>query len=348
MTKEGAIASEDTAAVEPTVVTEEKPTQKTARKRRLKRGNAKNNGGRTVETKTDENRRTGGGNKTRKQGGSSRIAINDLPPDRQAEISGRRLAGEAKRKHVYRPKVPEIQRHIEIHTHEVGLLFTRDFTACNEYAVAIDYVARERLRSRAEFNKYLGEFQEVLDELSGSITSLYKSFEERSNGGMTKAREPHAVEVGLQSNRSMQLLELYKSADDIIRMVQFVTIFGDLPDDEGAKAILAVERALARCVKGLRNVKVRCFRRIVEVEALRLPVKSETTLEELEGARRVASIKGGEAKAVKSKKRPRPTVSPTLDPNAPASIPSSTEDEIESDGSLKTGRAGGEEQTIPE
>ncbi|REA90226.1 hypothetical protein DV959_13210, partial [Staphylococcus pseudintermedius] len=87
--------------------------------------------------------------------GRRRPAISDLPPDRQAEITGRRKADQSHRRFIYRPQVPEILKDIEIHTHEVALLFTRDFEASNEYAVAIDYVAKERLTSRSEFNQYL-------------------------------------------------------------------------------------------------------------------------------------------------------------------------------------------------
>lgn len=246
-----------------------------------------------------------------------RVSISDLPPDRQAEIAGRHLADAAQRKHVYRPQVPEIVQDAELHTHEVSLLFTRDFAACNEYAVAIDYVARERLTSRAEFNNYLNEFQEALDELSGVLVKLHEQYEKVSNGGKANSRKPLIVEVAVQSNRSFQLLELYKSADDILRMVQFLMIYGDLRLEEASKTVIKVEQALVVCTRALRNVKVRCFKRIVEVERLTLPVESGTTIGELKDARRIAAIKSGyKAKDVRPPRRKK-AARPVLDPSAP-------------------------------
>ena len=253
-------------------------------------------------------------NLVRKPQPKRRTAIADLPPDRQAEIAGRRLAGAAKRKQAYRPQIPEIAQDIEIHTYEVGVIFTRDFEACNQYAVAIDYVARERLTSRQEYNAYLQEFQDALDELTRTLAELHAHYEVVSNGGKAKSRKPRKVEVGIQSNRSMQLLELFRTADEILRMVQFVAIFGDLDADDARKATDQVQRSLGRCVKALRNVKIRCFKRIVELENLRMPVRGETSIEELEGARRVAAIKSGMERA-KAKAVPS-SDDRLLDPNA--------------------------------
>lgn len=252
---------------------------------------------------------------------AARVAINDLPPDRQAEIAGRRLANAAQRKHVYRPQVPEVVQDIELHTHEIGLLFTRDFAACNEYAVAIDYVARERLTSRTEFNNYLIEFQSALDGLSAVLIKLNDQYEKASNGGKAKSRNPHIVEVAVQSNRSFQLLELYKSADDILRMVQFLTIYGDLRLEEANKTFTKVQQALGACSRTLRNVKIRCFKRIVEMERLVLPVEGGTTVVELKNARRIAAIKNGDADAQKPPPRRKKAPKPMLDPSAPVTAP---------------------------
>jgi len=300
-------------------VAPDKPLEKRVRRRRAK---AKKPSLDTAQTKrpTAKDKESPSAS-VRARNPERRVAISDLPPDRQAEIAGRRLAGAAQRKHIYRPQIPEIMQDIELHTHEIGLLFTRDFAACNEYAVAIDYVARERLTDRAEFNAYLQEFQDALDELSETLTKLHGHYEQISNGGMAKSRKPHVVEVGIQSNRSMQLLELFKSADDILRMVQFLTIYGDLKLEEANKSAQTAQNALARCVKALRNVKLRCFRRIVETEKLRLPVKSDTTIEELTNARRVAVVKTGAEVKATSRKRRAKKPAPILDPAAPVTEP---------------------------
>lgn len=298
-------------------VAPDKPLKKRVRRRRAKAVRPVAAQAQATPQKQKEAPQASGRTKTAER----RVAIADLPPDRQAEIAGRRLAGAAQRKHNYRPQIPEIMQDIELHTHEIGLLFTRDFAACNEYAVAIDYVARERLTDRAEFNAYLQEFQDALDELSETLTKLHGHYEQISNGGMAKSRKPHVVEVGIQSNRSMQLLELFKTADDILRMVQFLTIYGDLKVEEANKSAQAAQNALARCVKALRNVKLRCFRRIVETEKLRLPVKSDTTIAELTDARRVAAVKTGAEKKAPTRRHRARKPQPVLDPSAPVTEP---------------------------
>jgi hypothetical protein len=266
---------------------------------------------RTKKTKTPQ--------KKRKPARKPRTAIADLPPDRQAEIAGRRQAGAAKRRFVYRPEVPEITETIELHSQEVSLAFMRDFDACNEYAVAIDYVAKERLKDRAEFNRYLQDFQEAIDELTEKLRALYARYEELSNGGMTQTRKPKVIDASVQTRRSLQLLNLFKKADDIIRMVQFLNIYGDLREEEAISSVNSVNKALARCVRGLRNVKVRCFKRIVELESLRMKVSSSTTISEIENARKIASIRKGDEKKTKRVTRRKKTS--TIDPNAKITEP---------------------------
>lgn len=256
-------------------------------------------------------------NKSQQGQAPNRTPIKDLPPDRQAEIAGKKEADKAQRQHVYRPQVPGIVQKIEIHSAEVNLLYIRHFEACNEYAVAIDHVASERLGKRAEFNRYLQEFSETIAQLTGTLTKLYGDYEAQSNGGMTNNKLPIQIEAFVQTKRSNELLQLFKTADNIVRMVQFLNIYGNLEDGQAAKDIKAVTDAIARCVRGLRKVKTRCFERIIAEEALQIPNADSLTVQDLTIARNIASKRAGQ----KKKSPPKRKAEARIDPSAPVAAP---------------------------
>ena len=245
-------------------------------------------------------------------------SIADLPPDRQAEIASSRAHHSAKRKHVYRPQLPSVVEAVELHSNEIHLAFIRCFEPCNQYAIAIDTVARERLTDRIEFNRYLQEFDAAIEEFGGKINTLYASHEEMSAGSKTTNRASVRIEANIQTRRSLQLLRLFKNADDIVRMVQFLNIYNDLEDRKAIGVIDSVINAINRCCRALRKVKVACFRRIIEAEQLVMPNSDETTIADLHAARRIARIGSG------SRRRPasgRRTSKAMIDPGAPALLP---------------------------
>lgn len=248
-----------------------------------------------------------------------RTPFEDLPPDRQAEILGQRQARSDRRRNTYRPKAPAISAPIEIHTAEIQLAYTRWFAACNEYAVAIDYVARERLTDRADYNRYLDEFDAALNELSETALGLYTRYEGLSNGGKANSPVPSKIEARIQSKRSMQLLQMFRQCDDILRMISFLSIYGDLPEKQAASDTARVTNSLNACLKALRKVKVNCFRRIIEAEALTAKAADKMTVEDLESARKNAGIKDASPAATSRKRRRK--AAPVLDPAAPASEP---------------------------
>lgn len=248
---------------------------------------------------------------------TQRPALADLPPDVQAEIAGNRQASAAKRKHIYRPQIPAIAETIEIHIPEVHIAYIRFFDACNQYAVAIDYVARERLPQRASFNAYLQEFDALIATLTASISAQNTRYEALANGGMTKVSNPFTVDATVQSRRSLQLLRLFKSADDVLRMVMFLNIYGDLQDQARDQTVSTVLRALERCCRGLRDVKVRCFRQIITDENLPLRNEVSITPDAIEAVR---SLPEAKARRRRQQRGNRASTSP-LDPTAAAAEP---------------------------
>lgn len=249
---------------------------------------------------------------------AQRPALSDLPPDVQAEIAGNRQASAAKRQHIYRPQIPAISQTIEIHSPEVQIAYVRFFKACNEYAVAIDYVARERLPQRASYNAYLQEFDTLISSLTDSISVQFKRYEALANGGMTEVKKPFTVDATVQSRRSLQLLKQFKSADDVLRMVTFLNIYGDLQDQTKDQVINTVLRGLERCCRGLRDVKVRCFRQIITEEDLPLRNEVAVTPETLEAVR---SLPDAKARRRQRQRGANGTSSARLDPNAAAAEP---------------------------
>lgn len=248
-----------------------------------------------------------------------RPAFEDLPPDRQAEILGQKQARSDRRRNTYRPKAPAISAPIEIHTAEIQLAYTKWFAACNEYAVAIDYVARERLTNRADYNHYLEEFDAALSQLSKVSLDLFTRYEEMSNGGKADSPMPSKINARVQSKRSMQLLQLFKQCDDIVRMISFLSIFGDLPESRAISDTGRITNSLYSCLKTLRKVKIKCFKRIIETEALSAKPAERMTVEDLETARKNAAIKGGAASKPARKRKRKPV--PQIDPSAPAADP---------------------------
>ena len=179
-------------------------------------------------------------------------------------------------------------------------------------------MARERLTNRAEFNHYLQEFDEAIEELSERINKLYGEFEEKTAGSKTSNKTPLVVQTSLQTRRSLQLLRLFKTADDTVRMVLFLNIYNDLDDDTAKKAIYTLQNAINRCVRALRKVKINCFRRIIEVEKLQIPNTDDTSIEDIETARRLARIG---KKAQPNKKPAGKALLPRIDPAQPALEP---------------------------
>ncbi len=269
----------------------------------------------TSQPPRKRSRRKNKNGKVQQSQAPNRTPIKDLPPDRQAEIAGKKEADKAQRQHVYRPQVPGIVQKIEIHSAEVNLLYIRHFEACNEYAVAIDHVASERLGKRAEFNRYLQEFSEMIAQLTGTLTKLYGDYEVQSNGGMTNNKLPIQIEAFVQTKRSNELLQLFKTADNIVRMVQFLNIYGNLEDGQAGKDIKAVTDAIIRCVRGLRKVKARCFEHIIAEEALQIANADNLTVQDLTIARNIASKRAGQKTPQKRKAEAR------IDPGAPVASP---------------------------
>jgi hypothetical protein len=254
-------------------------------------------------------------------------SISDLPPDRQAEIASSRAHQRAKSKHVYRPQLPSVVEEIELHSNEIHLAFIRFFEPCNQYAIAIDTVARERLTSRIEFNSYLQQFDEAIGQLSEKINALYASQEELSAGSKTVNRAAVRIDANIQTRRSLQLLRLFKTADDIIRMVQFLNIYNDLDDRSAIKVIDTVVNAINRCGRALRKVKIACFHRIIEAEQLAIANSEDMTIEDLHAARRIARIGGSGRKKQGGGRKDHKAM---IDPGAPALLPVGEEFGIES------------------
>lgn len=278
----------------------------------------------TSQPPRKRSRRKSKNGKVQQSQAPNRTPIKDLPPDRQAEIAGKKEADKAQRQHVYRPQVPGIVQKIEIHSAEVNLLYIRHFEACNEYAVAIDHVASERLGKRSEFNRYLQEFSEMIAQLTGTLTKLYGDYEVQSNGGMTNNKLPIQIEAFVQTKRSNELLQLFKTADNIVRMVQFLNIYGNLEDGQAGKDIKTVTDAIIRCVRGLRKVKARCFEHIIAEEALQIANADNLTVQDLTIARNIASKRAGQKAPQKRKAEAR------IDPGAPVASPlPSTSDSAE-------------------
>ncbi len=254
-------------------------------------------------------------------------AIKDLPPDRQAEIASSRAHQSARRKHVNRPQLPAVSEDIELHSTEINLLYIRHFEPCNQYAIAIDTVARERLTNRVEFNRYLQDFDAAIEQLAEKIRALYAEYEELSAGSMTTNKMASTFEADLHTRRSLQILRLFKNADDVIRMVQYLNIYNDLDDQTASRVLDRIANAINRCVRALRKVKLECFRRIVESESLAIPVSDDTTIEDLTAARRIAKIgqKNQAKKKTKVTRSRKKKTEPLIDPSASASVPVGTE-----------------------
>lgn len=250
-----------------------------------------------------------------------RTLIKDLPPDRQAEIKGAREVGKARKRHVYRPQIPAAIEAVEFHTAEVQQIYVQHFAACNEYAIAIDFVARERLREVAAYNAYLQEFDDAIETLTEKMRSLYGTYEEQSNGGMTTSQTPQRLEAMIQSRRTYQLLQQFRQADAIIRMIQFLSYFGNLDDRRARRDITQVSAALNRCAKMLRKVKVRCFAAIIQQENLPLPDSDRLTTSDLERARtavrRAGAVKDSAKPSKTTRRRVRSKPDERIDPSAP-------------------------------
>lgn len=259
---------------------------------------------------------------------TQRVTFENLPPDRQAEIIGQRQERAERRRNTYRPKAPAVLAPVEIHTPEIQLAYTRWFVACNEYAVAIDYVARERLTNRADYNRYLDEFDAALTEFAKVALALHTQYESLANGGKASSPAPSRIDARIQSKRSMQLLTLFRQCDDILRMISFLTLYGDLPDARAISDTGRIVNSLERCVKALRKVKVNCFRRIIEAEALTAKRPEAMTVEDLESARLIASRNGTTNTPSRVRKR---TPGPVLDPSSPAEAPIPGVLEVEAD-----------------
>lgn len=259
--------------------------------------------------------------KEKQQTGTRKIS--DLTPDRQAEIASSRAHQSAKRKQFNRPQLPAVSEDIELHTAEIHLLYVRHFKPCNEYAIAIDHIARERLTDRSHYNRYLQDFDAAIEELSEKIRKLFAEFEELSAGSMTTNRSAQTFNAEVHTRRSLQIHRLFKNADDIIRMVQFLNIYNDLDDRTASKALDTIENSINRCVRALRKVKLECFKRIVQEESLRIPVSDATTVEDLAAARQIAKIgKGNKDKGKQKVVRTRSKkAKPTIDPAEPAGQP---------------------------
>lgn len=261
-----------------------------------------------------------------------RVDFNDLPPDRKAEITGRQRADIAKRKHKYRPTIPAVTEHIELHSAEIQILYTKWFDACNEYAVAIDYVARDRLTERREYNLYLQEFDNAIEELSGKARNLHAQYEKLSNGGMSESQFPSKIDARIQSKRSYQLLQQFTLCDQVLRMIQFLTIYGDLPEETSIRDTRKAIEALNKCLSGLRKVKIKCFKRIIELENLVTRKPESMTVEDLETARNRARSQANDPNLSKpkSRRKAKAKIDPAADLNEPlagqASVPASTSD----------------------
>ncbi|RWR30423.1 hypothetical protein D2T29_12170 [Sinirhodobacter populi] len=272
----------------------------------------------------------------RVQTNRERTALADLPPDRQEEIKGRREAESFKKQQLYRPKVPGVVERIQLHSADIISLYVEYFPPCNEYALAIDYVAKERIQDRLEFNGYLQAFDDAISALNDTLNNTLKYYEEASHGGLTTAVAPKDCEANIQTRRGLHILRHFDKADKIMRMIQFLNIYGELSDKRAEIDRNRILAAMRKCVSTLRKVKLDCFKQIASKEALSVDVKATTTYDELVAARTVkrnrrrdtAQVGGSKeasaeepASAVKnnrSRKRKK-AVPSIIDPAAPAS-----------------------------
>lgn len=242
-----------------------------------------------------------------------RRAFEDLTPDRQSEITGRREAAAAARQHRYRPAMPTVAEDVELHMPDVILLFEAHFRAVNEYAVALDEVAKVRLHNRQDYNGYLQEFDGYIAELKGLVAGDQETLERASSGGMTASPKPLVKQASIQSNRSMQMLRIFEAADTTLRHASFLSIYGD-----DAKAFNRsnekIGSGIKRCVKKLRQVKHRAFRQIIEER--QIDVKNHDKL-------KLADVMAIDES---SKKRQRTRSRSRIDPAAAATAPVVSDD----------------------
>ena len=237
-----------------------------------------------------------------------RRAFDELTPDRQSEITGRREAAAAARRHRYRPAMPTVAEDVELHMPDVILLFEEHFRAVNEYAVALDEVAKVRLNNRRDYNAYLQEFDGYIAELKELVAGNKETLERASSGGMTSSPKPLVKKASIQSNRSMQMLRIFEAADTTLRHASFLSIYGD---DAKAynRASDKIVSGIRRCVKKLRKVKHRAFRQIIEER--QLDVKNHDNL-------KLADVMAVDET---SKKRQRTRSRSRIDPAAAATAP---------------------------
>ena len=88
-----------------------------------------------------------------------------------------------------------------------------------------------------------------------------------------------------------------------------------------AKALDTIENSINRCVRALRKVKLRCFKRIVEEQNLKIPVSDATTAQDLAAAQQIAKIgkeNKNKPKVVRSRPKKKETI---IDPSQAAEMP---------------------------
>lgn len=208
-------------------------------------------------------------------------AIKDLPPDYQAEIKGRRKRKRHQQEHRLNPSLPTLTIDTEIHCTEVEALFVDWFEACSQYAIAIDEVARERLKDKQAYNHYLQQFDEALDELLKYSTDTLSLMETRSNASYTTNEDPWRHSVKLAGPRGRQLLDAFKNADMALRYLQFMLIMGDISENESNGIKNGIRKTFNRLVRAMKKVKRDCFRNIGRAASSHI-VKSKK-LTQLEG-----------------------------------------------------------------
>lgn len=206
----------------------------------------------------------------------SRHHTNDLPPDYVAEIKGRRKEIDHTHSHMLRPIVPMLLVKAEFHCPEFQRFYVGSFETVNEYAIAMDVVARNRLEDRAAYEKYMKQMDNLIEVLFNYAKKRSKQYEKASNGGVTDSQSPMIVDAKLQSPISKRFLDCLTLLDSAARHASFMTIFGSIDREEYAKFIKNAENETTKTIRAIQKLKRQCFDKIrAEAQQASTKMKSE-------------------------------------------------------------------------
>lgn len=212
------------------------------------------------------------GRKKKARGGASRVleriweprrwraSYDELPPDYQQEVIGRDQGEAHRRAQNHRPTAPMVSVPTTLHCPEIQRFYVETYGSCNEYAVAMEAVARNRMQDRGAFEKYMAEFDQHLNGLSNYARKIAKKLERESNGGMSDSPTPMTFSTKLQSARSKRFLDSLTLLDDAARHASFLAIYGEMDERTYLNTINAIKGRITQAARGLQSVKRECFR----------------------------------------------------------------------------------------